>query len=179
MREILYTPWEIEDCVMDTSEHFNQLYNAENEHEVVFAPILTGVVPFFNDVCKGLMFDPYVEYIGINSYQGAEQKEFNLYKMFDPKVIKGKTVWLFDDIADSGNTLNFLTSMLKQYGAKEVKSCVLIKKAHCAHPIDVCGFTMTEDHFIFGYGMDGVDGRGRSLNTILYENNSIDNEAVI
>ena len=86
---------------------------------------------------------------------------------------------LFDDIADSGNTLNFLTSMLKQYGAKEVKSCVLIKKAHCAHPIDVCGFTMTEDHFVFGYGMDGVDGRGRSLNTILYENNSVENQAVI
>jgi hypoxanthine-guanine phosphoribosyltransferase len=105
MSKILYDPFEIEECTVDVSEYFNSLYNFKNEHEVVFAPILTGVVPFFNDVCKGLLFDPYVEYIGINSYQGTEQKEFNLYKMFDPKVIKDKTVWLFDDIADSGETL--------------------------------------------------------------------------
>jgi len=168
MSKILYDPFEIEECTIDVSEYFNSLYNFKNEHEVVFAPVLTGVVPFFSDVCKGLIFDPYVEYIGISSYQGTEQKEFNLYKMFDPKVIKDKTVWLFDDIADSGNTLKFLADLLKQHGAKDVKSCVLLKKMHCQYPVDVCAFEMEEDHFVFGYGMDGANGRGRTLDSILY-----------
>ena len=168
MSDILYTPWEIEDRVMDISEEFNNLYNPSNEHEVLFAPILTGAIPFFNDMCKGITFDPCVEYIGINSYQGTEQKEFNLYKMFDPKVVKDKTVWLFDDIADSGNTLEFLAHLLKQHGAKEVKSCVLLKKSHCKYPVDLYGFEMKENHFVFGYGMDSANGRGRTLGSIVY-----------
>jgi len=165
MNKILYNPFEIEEVVEGIASHFNDLYNHDNESEVVFAPILQGAVPFFSDICRYITFDPYIDYIGVNSYVGQDQTEFNLYKAPDPTIVRGKIVWLFDDIADSGNTLQFLKNLLLSLGAKEVKTCVLLKKDHCMFPVDVYGFPM-KDEWVWGYGMDAPNGRGRILNAI-------------
>lgn len=165
MNQILYTPWQIEDVVDGIATHLNTLYDQHNEDEVVLAPILQGAVTFFSDVSRNLLFNPYVDYIGVSSYSGSEQGEFNLYKAPDPEIVKGRTVWLFDDIADSGRTLDFMKTVLLSVGAKEVKTCVLLKKSHCTYPIDLYGFPMN-DEWVWGYGMDAPDGRGRLLNAI-------------
>lgn len=165
MSKVLFSDNQIQDCVDKIAKQFNELYSESSEDSVVLAPILQGVIPFFSDVIKKITFDPYVDYVGISSYHGTTQKEFNIYKMFDPTLIQGKTVWLFDDLADSGNTLSFLSKMLKQFGAKEVKTCVLIKKKHCPYPVDIYGFEMN-DEWIWGYGLDAPNGRGRTLNAI-------------
>ena len=167
MQNILYNPAQIHSRVDKISNHLNGLYNHENEDSIVLAPVLQGAVSFFADIARNLTFDPYVEYIGVSSYQGVQQKEFHLYKMIDPKLVQDKTIWLFDDIADSGNTLRFLTDILMQFGAREVKTCVLLKKKHCTYPIDLVGLEMNNE-WVFGYGMDGENGRGRLLNAINY-----------
>ena len=105
---------------------------------------------------------------GVKSYDGEHQKEHHLYKMIDPNMLKGKVVWLFDDVADSGNTLQFMSKMLKQFGAVEVKTCVLLKKRHCKYPVDVYAFEMGSE-WIWGYGLDAPNGRGRLLNTIYHK----------
>ena len=76
-------------------------FNFSNHEELVFVPILQGVVPFFSDIVKNIEFDPFIEYIGVSSYKGESQKEFNLYKSINPEIVKGRKVWVFDDIADS------------------------------------------------------------------------------
>lgn len=168
MEKILIHEQEIKQKVSSITEYFNSQYNQQNEHQVIFVPILQGGVTFFQEVCKGLTFDPYVEYAGLSSYDGTEQKEFNLYKMVDPALIRGREVWLFDDIADSGKTLDFLGSLLKQYGATSVKSCVLLKKRKCPHPVDLHAFEMG-DEWVWGCGMDAPNGRGRALRNIFYK----------
>jgi hypoxanthine phosphoribosyltransferase len=165
MNQILYTPWQIEDVVDGIATHLNTLYDQQNEDEVVLAPILQGAVPFFSDISRNLLFNPYVDYIGVSSYDGEEQTQFNLYKAPDRAIVKDRTVWLFDDIADSGNTLQFMKNVLLSMGAKEVKTCVLLKKNHCTYPVDLYGFPMN-DEWVWGYGMDAPDGRGRLLNAI-------------
>jgi hypoxanthine phosphoribosyltransferase len=159
----LWAKEEILERVSSIVEYFNSTYSPNDQ--VLFAPVLQGAIPFFSDIIKGVTFDPFVECIGISSYKGEQQKEFNLYRMIDTKYISGKIVWLFDDIADSGNTLNYLTQLLYQRGAQDVKTCVLIKKHHCKYHIDQFGFEMG-DGWLWGYGMDSPDGRGRSLNSI-------------
>lgn len=156
----LIDPFELEGRVLDIAEHLDSVI--ENENEVVFCPIMQGSIPFFTDISKYCMADTYVDYIGISSYKGTQQGEFLVYKLFDTELVKGKTVWLFDDIADSGNTLKFLTDQLMQYGAKEVKTCVLLKKETCTFPVDIFGFEVG-DGWMFGYGMDAPNGKGRSL----------------
>lgn len=169
MESILYDSFEIEQAIERISSDLNNRYGKNEEESVVFLPILQGAVPFFADICRGIVFNPFIEYIGISSYEQQQQKQFNLYRFVDPNVVKDRVVWLFDDIADSGNTLNFLKSMLIQYGAKEVHTCVLLKKRTCPVDVDLVGFEMG-DEWVWGYGMDAPNGRGRILNAIKYKN---------
>ena len=170
--EILYGHLEIQKKVVSIANYFNnknyydKLY--KQDEELVFVPILQGVVPFFSDIVKNIEFDPFIEYIGISSYEGESQKGFNLYKPIDPEIVKGRKVWVFDDIADSGKTLGFVVGMLEQYGAKEVNTCVLLKKKHCIYPINIHGFEMN-DEWVWGYGMDAPNGKGRGLKDIYYK----------
>ena len=159
---VLFDPVQIDDCVWGIAKHINEKYkDGDEEVNIVFCPILTGVIPFFTNLATYLEFDPYVEYIGAASYEGTEQQEIKTYRMPDPELIKGKDVWLFDDIADSGKTLQHLTDILTSYGAKRVYTCVLLKKNTCPFPVDVYGFPLESDAWIHGYGLDAPNGRGR------------------
>tara|TARA_R110000868_G_scaffold28036_4_gene105517 strand:+ start:4107 stop:4637 length:531 start_codon:yes stop_codon:yes gene_type:complete len=159
---VLFDPVQIDDCVWGIAKHINEKYkNGDEEVNIVFCPILTGVIPFFTNLTTYLEFDPYIEYIGAASYEGTEQQEVKTYRMPDPELIKGKDVWLFDDIADSGKTLQYLTDILTSYGAKRVYTCVLLKKNTCPFPVDIYGFPLEDDAWIHGYGLDAPNGRGR------------------
>ena len=170
--EILLRPDELDEIVYGIANQFNNHYQdqtMEVEHEVVFCPILQGAVPFFVDVCKYVFMEPYVDYIGISSYHGKEQKEFLVYKMPDAELVKGKIVWLFDDIADSGKTLDFLKTTLLSFGAAEVKTCVLLKKKSCPFPVDLYGYPLEDNTWVWGYGMDAPNGRGRTIDGLFCE----------
>lgn len=144
------------------------LYNKQNEHNVLFVPVLQGAIPFFHDICQHLSFDPYIEYIGVKSYEGIAQKDHIIYKTVNKDLIENREVWLFDDIADSGNTFKFLTNMFLYMGAKSVNTCVLLKKRKCPFPVTLHAFEM-DDEWVWGYGMDGPNGRGRSLPMVVYQ----------
>ena len=168
MSKILYTPTEIAHRVITISDKFNDLYQNYDHDQLVFIPILQGAIPFFVDLCKHLHFDPYIEYAGVSSYNGTNQDILTEYKIPSPHTVKDKTVWLFDDLADSGKTLKYLSDIMLEYGCKEVNTCVLIKKRTCTYPVNMYGFEIGSE-WIYGYGMDGadgVDGRGRSLHSI-------------
>ena len=160
--KVLFDPVQIDDCVWGIAKHINERYkNGDEESNIVFCPILTGVIPFFVNLSNYIEFDPYIEYIGAASYEGTEQQEVKTYRMPDPELIKGKCIWLFDDIADSGKTLQYLSDVLISYGANEVKTCVLLKKNTCPFPVDIYGFPLEDDAWIHGYGLDAPNGRGR------------------
>jgi len=163
--KVLFDPIQIEDCVWGIGNAFNKLYEDPSiETNVVFCPILTGVVPFFADLIKYIEMEPYVEYIGASSYDGTQQQPIKTYKMPDPKLIEGRIIWLFDDIADSGKTLQHLkdTLLSDAYKAAEVKTCVLLKKSTCTFLVDIFGFLLENDDWIHGYGLDAPNGRGRT-----------------
>jgi hypoxanthine phosphoribosyltransferase len=164
--QVLFSPWDIEERVLDIAENLNSIYE-DNADDVLFCPILQGAVPFFADICKGITFAPAVDYVGLSSYKGTEQqKEFSVYKVFVLDLIKGKTVWLFDDIADSGKTLEFLKKLALSMGAKEVKTCVLLKKKSCPFEVDFYGFEVEDDQWVWGYGMDLDNSVGRTESAI-------------
>lgn len=160
---VLFDPVEIDDCVWGIANVINEKYqNHDEESSLVFCPILTGAIPFFTNLSNYLQFDPYIEYIGVSSYNGTEQQDkFNVYKLPPADTIKDRIVWLFDDIADSGLTLDFLTRTMLSMGAKQVKTCVLLKKNTCTFPVDIYGFPLENDDWIHGYGLDAPNGRGR------------------
>jgi hypoxanthine phosphoribosyltransferase len=167
MAKVLISEKHIDQIAQSIATKLNSLYMDKSE-EVVLAPILQGAVPFFQKIAQYLEFDPYVDFIGMSSYRDRNQGEIHMYKMFDPEMVKGRIVWLFDDLADSGNTLKFLKGMLLQYGAADVKVCVLLKKQHCTFPIDLEGIEVGNE-WVWGFGMDAPNGRGRTLNAVYVE----------
>jgi hypoxanthine phosphoribosyltransferase len=72
--------------------------------------------------------------------------------------IAGRTVLIIDDILDEGHTLKAICENLRDEGAAEVLTAVLVHKAHTRKAIpdmraDFTGLDV-EDRFLFGCGMD-------------------------
>ena len=70
--------------------------------------------------------------------------------------LNGKKILMVDDIADTGCTLLGLSNLLKDAGAKEVRTCVLLNKQERREvdiKADFVGFEI-ENEFVVGYGLD-------------------------
>ena len=168
MEKILFAPAAIEDKVLDLAEKLNSMYppgqrTNPNEHPVL-TPILQGGITFFQDVSKNLLFDAYVDCVGVESYKGQARGEINLYKDWNINLAD-KDVWLIDDICDSGNTMAYLEKLAYDRGAKHVYKTTLLKRHDCPMQLDFCGYTL-QDEWVFGYGMDHPDGLGRLSDSI-------------
>lgn len=143
-----------------------------NKSDVVCVPILQGGVKFFVDLSNRFKFNPVVDYVGASSYHGEERRDIKAYKLPEPGLIANKTVLLFDDILESGQTMKFFTNLLFSFGAKEVIPVVLLKRADSKAELDPrikksyhC-FSIG-DSWVFGYGMDNEDGLFRCYPEVL------------
>jgi hypoxanthine phosphoribosyltransferase len=82
--------------------------------------------------------------------------------------VRGRDVLLLDDILDSGQTIRLVQSVLKEQGARNVRTCVLLRKDRPAArevKVDYVGFDIP-DVFIVGYGLD-FDNYYRNLPEIV------------
>lgn len=69
----------------------------------------------------------YIE-IGISSYDGRKQKEFNLYKDVKEEIVRGKKILVVDDLVDSGKTLKYVKELLENKGVSDIKTAVIFRK---------------------------------------------------
>jgi hypoxanthine phosphoribosyltransferase len=162
----------------------NFLKNNKNLEELNLICILEGSLPFFKDLLRNLKqnisdnnlsikINEY--YIQTKSYEGTEstnnlQIKKDLTKQQKQKL-KGKEIFIVEDIVDTGNTLAFLINYLNQFEPKSIKIISLLNKPSkrklqnkSIHP-DYCCFEI-EDKFVVGYGLD-LDGKYRDLRNII------------
>jgi len=82
--------------------------------------------------------------IGVKFYVGVNQRADKPIIYQDlPIDVKGRRVLLFDDIADTGGSLKFVGRLLKDRGAKLVKTATLYYKPHSVIKPDYYGQTTT------------------------------------
>ena len=134
---------------------------------IVFICVMKGGFMFFSDLVKKIKYPIEVDFIKCSSYDGQEQKSLEMHYDIEANV-KDKTVFLVDDILDSGNTMNELKNHYMKLGAKQVETVSAVYKENLDFP----------DHFFIyqqptnvnpwyiGYGMDGPKGYSRNLDTI-------------
>jgi len=70
--------------------------------------------------------------------------------------IKGRDILIVEDILDTGLTLQYLVSWLKERNPDSLKICVLLdkrKRRKVSFEADYVGFTI-DDGFVVGYGLD-------------------------
>jgi len=136
---------------------------------VVFVCVLNGGFMFFSDLVKELTIPIEIDFIRCKSYFGKRQGDLVISKDLETKI-KGKHVYLVDDILDSGNTMLAVTKFLQ---VKEPKSLIPVV-AICKGTLDFekVHFILRQDTdsmldpWYIGYGMDDEKGYNRNLKTI-------------
>lgn len=130
----------------------------------VIVAVLEGCTRFLADLARGLRMPVTVDFVKVSSYrEGARPGEPCLER--GPSVpVADRELLLVDDILDTGRTSALLVRMLKEAGAREVRTCFLLakrKRRQAQVRADYVGFEI-DDRFVVGYGLDHA-GRFRDL----------------
>lgn len=118
--------------------------------------VLRGAIPFYADLIRRIDLPVTVDTITVSSY-GSGTVSGELKVITDMRTsVEGRDVLVVDDIIDSGRTSVALIEMLKERGAKSVKTCALLDKPS-RRVVDIkgdyVGFAIP-DEFVVGYGLD-------------------------
>src|SRR5580698_8284934 len=125
--------------------------------ELFLLCILKGATYFLADLSRAIRRDLQIDFMGISSYGRGKTSsgEVKITKDLDISL-EGADVLIVEDIIDSGVTLNYLTSLLRQRKPKSVRIATLLDKPERRlRPVDVAyvGFRIP-DEFVVGYGLD-------------------------
>ena len=136
---------------------------------VVLVCILNGGFMFFSDLVKQITVPIEIDFIRCKSYYGKKQGDLVVTKDLETKI-KGKHVYLVDDILDSGNTMKAVTKFLSVKEPKSITPVVTIYKESVDFD-KVLHILYQETDSLFdpwyiGYGMDDENGHNRNLGTI-------------
>ena len=134
---------------------------------IVFVCVMNGAFMFYSDLVKRIQYPIETSFLKCQSYDGLERKKISLDHI--PSTdFEGKTVFIVDDIIDSGNTMGYLTSFIKAKGAIRVETVAAVYKENEAFPNTFYIYKQPEgfNPWYIGYGMDDPKGYQRNLDTI-------------
>lgn len=133
--------------------------------ELVVVALLKGALVFVADMTRRMPVPLVMECVNVASYHGGTESSGEV-KFLDAGMpdVRGKKVVVMDDILDTGLTMHAVLRELREAGAAEVFSCVLLAKrkeraVECE--ADWVAFEI-DDEFVVGYGLD-YKGRYRNL----------------
>jgi len=134
---------------------------------IVFVCVMNGAFMFYSDLVKHIQYPIETSFLKCKSYDGLEQKEITL-DYIPSTNFEDKTVFLVDDIIDSGNTMKYLSSYVKSKGAIRVETVAAVYKENEVFPDTFYIYKQPEgvNPWYIGYGMDDPKGYQRNLNTI-------------
>ncbi len=120
--------------------------------------VMNGGLILAGRILPRLPFPLEVAYLHATRYGHAIQGALLDWRVRPTQDLRGRTVLVLDDILDEGHTLKAIIEHLKEEGAAEVLSAVLVHKLHerKATPgmrADFSGLDIP-DRFLFGCGMD-------------------------
>lgn len=137
------------------------------EENPLFVCVLNGSFMFTSDL-MAQMDQPYeMSFTIYSSYKGLTSTGKITEILPIQADIKDRTIILMEDIIDSGATMLYAKSKLKEQGAKEVKIATMLFKPDALKvdlTPDYVGMEIPND-FIVGHGLD-YDQKGRGLRDI-------------
>ena len=138
-----------------------------HRRSVVFVGVLNGAFMFFSDLVKKIELPIEIDFVRVKSYDGQNRKEIKFTKDLEVDI-KGKHVYLVDDIIDSGHTMKFLIDKFSERGAIRVTPVTAILKENLVIQDALCILKYPQNSpWFVGYGMDNEDGTCRNIETIL------------
>ena len=155
--EIVLTKEQIDEVITRIADELNTRFENQT-HIPVFISVLKGAEPFFNDLIKKCNFEMKMDFIQVSSYSGTSSTGVIHLKKDITENIKGKDVYIVEDIIDTGLTLNYLKQYIQlNYQPKSVTIVCLIDKKPLRKvdlKADIVGVTLNQNKFLCGYGFD-------------------------
>ena len=157
---------ELNDLVQDLGDTLTEKCH-EYGSGIVFICVMKGGFMFFSDLIKHIKYPIEVDFIKCSSYEGQEQKMLQLHYDIESDL-QDKTVFIVDDILDSGETMKMLKSHFLAHGAKQIETVSAVYKENVDFPKHFYIYKQPkgENPWYIGYGMDGPKGYSRNLDTI-------------
>lgn len=124
---------------------------------LVLLAMMHGGVFAATELAKRLPFPFEFDYVHATRYRQALAGGDLEWRVPPTPALRGRAVLIVDDVLDRGITLAALIGRLEQLGVASLHSAVLIRK-HLREPVarpavDFVGLE-TDDHYLFGCGMD-------------------------
>jgi len=133
-----------------------------DQHPVLMC-VLTGGLVVAGDLMQRLRFPAELDYLHVSRYRGTRGGSLE-WRVLPRLALSGRTVLIVDDIFDAGITLSAAVTRVRELGATDVRTAVLVRK-HVARTVDLePDFVGLEcpDRYVFGRGMD-YQGHWRNL----------------
>lgn len=176
---VLYTSGEIETGINSMARHINA-YHKENPLPSTWVCVLDGGFRFFSDITRFLAFDAKVDFCKVTSYTGTKKSGNSRLQRFvdddgnDLHVEPNQRIYVFDDIADSGETAKMVAEYYEANAAPiEMILCTVARRKDT--PLDelkqyyseIWTLFEIQDEWLVGYGMDNESGVMRQIPSIL------------
>ena len=162
VERILFSQEQLRERVQTLGAQITRDYQGKN---VAVASVLRGSYIFMADLTRAIELPLTVDFMAVSSYGAGtvSSGQVEIEKdLSDP--IEGKDLLIVEDILDSGNTLYYLTDVLRARKPASIRICTLLDKPERrSKPItaDYVGFSIP-DAFVVGYGLD-YDEKYRNL----------------
>jgi len=133
---------------------------------VVMVGLLNGCFAFYADLVRATPIDMECDFMRVKSYINRKQGDIVISKDLETPI-KGKHVYIVDDIYDTGNTMKAVIEYLEVKKPASISIVTLIvrknsptPKQEAYHAFDI------DEEWIVGYGLDNEKGNMRNLPSI-------------
>lgn len=162
IERVIYSPEEIAARVRDLALRISADYSSGGGKDPYRRPLLVvgllkGALPFMADLTRAMDIPMEYDFMAVSSYQGRTSPgEVRILKDLDSPV-GARDLLIVEDIVDTGHTLDHILRRLKVREPASLRVCTLLDKParrEVEVPVDYVGFTLDENLFVVGYGLD-------------------------
>jgi len=139
---------------------------------IVMVGLLNGCFAFYSDLVRSMPIDVECDFMRVKSYINRKQGDIQITKDLETRI-KGKHVYIVDDIYDTGNTMKAVIEYLEVKKPSSINIVTLVKRKESKW--DPLKSTIVEsfkygfeinDEWVVGMGCDDEKGLNRNLNSI-------------
>ena len=155
---VLLSEEEIQRRVDELAAEIARIY--AEEEELILLPILTGAVFLATDLGRALARSSSLnikyDLTKASSYESKKQQAIRI--QLEPVGVRGKSVLLLDDVLDRGTTMATLRAKLREWGAKDIRACVMFNKMPSDPDAEVLAQRRAASPEFVGFEIPLVDG---------------------
>jgi hypoxanthine phosphoribosyltransferase len=130
---------------------------------IVMVGLLNGCFAFYSDLVRAMPIDVECDFMRVKSYVNRKQGDIQITKDLETRI-KGKHVYIVDDIYDTGNTMNAVINYLEVKHPASISIVSLITRDTSPIPKQKSYHAFTiDDEWVVGMGMDSEKGYLRNL----------------